>query len=101
MRETTNLRVKEEVAEALKTNYLENDTDYEFDSMSSVIAFLIDRDAVLEELEKDSEIRTKMEDIDRNWRIAQLEEELELLKQQAAESQKRNSQPSRAQAVVA
>jgi ATPase subunit of ABC transporter with duplicated ATPase domains len=98
VKEVTNVRIKESVADALKVNYLENDEDFEFESMDDVITYLIDRDAILQELQNDSDIQERVEDIERNWRIAELEEELAALKGEAAESQKKSA---RAQVVTA
>jgi hypothetical protein len=98
--ETTNIRVEEDVADALKTNYLDNDEDFEFETMNDVLAFLIERDAILSELESDPEIELRIGDVQRNMRISELEEELAALKNEAAEARKRASQ-ARAQTVVA
>jgi hypothetical protein len=101
MTETTNIRIEGEVAEALKTNYLDNDEDFEFESMNDVLAFLIERDVILTELESDPEIQSRVADVERNMKIAELEEELARLKSEAAESHKKSGQASRAQPVVA
>jgi hypothetical protein len=100
-KETTTIRISEDVADALKKNYLE-DEELELGSMEEVIAFLIDRDAILSELENDAEIQTRVEDIERDWRIAELEEELATLKSEANRSQKKATatQATRAEAVA-
>jgi hypothetical protein len=99
IKETSTVRISEEVADALKKNYLD-DEEMELGSIDEAIAFLIDRDAILSELQNDPTIQGRVEDIERDWRIAELEEELSKLKSEARESQKRIAQAPRAEAVA-
>jgi hypothetical protein len=95
VKDSTTVRIEEGVADAIQKNYLD-DKGLDLSTVNDAISYLIDRDAILSELQNDPAITARIEAIERDWRIQEIEEELAKLKNEAREA-KRLAPASRAE----